>query len=271
MILMNLASCPAKKLILAEFRCNPSVMIHKTKGIVLRTVKYGETSMIVTILTELFGLQSYIVNGVRTISRKGSSKSGMFQPAAVLDLVIYHQESKNLQRIKEYSWSHLYLHIFSDVITHSVALFMIELLQKCLKQPEPNPELFYFMEDTLSRLDLADMTVQANLPLFFAIHLTGFFGLRIDDNYSEKRNFLDLREGYFSEEKPAHPHYLQNPLSEICSQLLKVQQPEELAAFPLNKEKRRLLLEAFEDFYSIHVAGFTPLRTLPVLRTILEV
>src|SRR5450432_4227464 len=126
-------------------------MIHKTKGIVLRSVKYGETSMIVTILTELLGLQSYLVNGVRNQFRKTGTKAGMFKPSAVLDLVIYHQETKNLQRIKEYNWSYLYQFIFSDVVTHAVALFMIELLQKCLKQPEPNPELFYFMEDALMR------------------------------------------------------------------------------------------------------------------------
>jgi DNA repair protein RecO (recombination protein O) len=267
---VNLVSCPAKKLILTEFRSNPFVMVHKTKGIVLRTVKYGETSVIVTILTELFGLQSYLVNGVRVVSGKGASKAGMFQPAAMLDLVIYHQESKNLHRLKEFSWLHLYEHIFSDVVTHAVAVFMIELMQKCLKQPETNPELYYFMEDALNSLDQSGPQVQANFPLFFALHLAGFFGLRIDDNYSEKRNFLDLQEGYFTAEKPAHPHYLEYPLSEISSHLLKIRQPGELAELPLNKEKRRLLLMAYEDFYSIHIAGFSPLKTLPVLRTILE-
>ena len=99
-------------------------MLHKTKGIVLRTVKYGETSVIVTILTELFGLQSYLVNGVRTGRGKGGSKAGMFQPAAILDLVIYHQESKNLNRLKEYNWAFLYRNILSDVISNSIALFL---------------------------------------------------------------------------------------------------------------------------------------------------
>jgi DNA repair protein RecO (recombination protein O) len=246
-------------------------MVHKTKGIVLRTVKYGETSVIVTILTELFGLQSYLVNGVRTNKGKGGSKAGMFQPAAVLDLVIYHQESKNLNRLKEYSWSFLYKNILSDVISNSIALFMIELLQKCLKQPESAPDLYYFMEDALMSLDQGERNVQANFPLFFALHLAGFFGLRIDDNYSEKRSFLDLREGYFSGEKPLHPHYLENSLSEATAHLLKIKQPAELADLPLNKDKRRLLLEAFEDFYTIHIQGFTPLKTLPVLRALLEV
>jgi len=245
-------------------------MIHKTKGIVLRSVKYGETSMIVTMLTELFGLQSYLVNGVRTQSGKAGARAGLFQPAALLDLVIYHQETKNLQRIKEYNWSYLYKYIFSDVVTHAVALFMIELLQKCLKQPEPNPELFYFMEDSLTGLDQAAEKVQANFPLFFALHLAGFFGMRIDDNYSDKRVYLDLQEGYFTKEVPDHHHYLVNPLSGISSHLLKIMQPVELADLPLNKEKRRQLMEAYEYFYSVHIPGFTPLKTLPVLRSILE-
>jgi DNA repair protein RecO (recombination protein O) len=247
------------------------MMVHKTKGIVLRTVKYGETSVIVTILTELFGLQSYLVNGVRTSKGKGGSKAGMFQPAAILDLVIYHQESKNLNRLKEYSWSILYKNILSDVISNSIALFMIELLQKCLKQPESNTELFYFMEDSLAGLDQAGRNVQANFPLFFALHLAGFFGLRIDDNYSEKRNYLDLKEGYFTGEKPLHPHYLDHSLSEATAHLLRVKQPAELADLPLGKDKRRFLMDAYEDFYSMHIQGFTPLKTLPVLRTLLEV
>ena len=135
---------------------------------------------------------------------------------------------------------------------------MIELLQKCLKQPEPNPELFYFMEDALMGLDQADQKVQANFPLFFALHWPGFFGLRIDDNYSEKRNILDLQEGYFTEEKPSHPHYLENPLSGISSHLLKIRQPAELADLPLNKEKRRQLLDGLRRFLFNAYSGIHP-------------
>jgi DNA repair protein RecO (recombination protein O) len=82
--------------------------LHKTRGIVLRTVKYGETSIIVTIFTELFGVQSYLVNGVRTSTKKGSGKASMFQPAAILELVVYHNELKHLNRIKEFKWAVMY-------------------------------------------------------------------------------------------------------------------------------------------------------------------
>src|SRR5215216_6467531 len=141
-------------------------MLHKTKGIVLRTIKYGETSLVVTMFTELFGLQSYLVNGVRTPNKKGTARANLFQPAAILDLIAYRNEFKNLQRLKEFKWGFLYQHILSDVRKNAVALFMVELLSKCLKQPEANAELFYFVEDALHHLDEASDTVTANFPLF---------------------------------------------------------------------------------------------------------
>ena len=95
--------------------------MHTTKGIVIRVVKYGETSVIASIYTELFGIQSYLVNGVRTSSKQGGGKAGLFQPGAILELVVYHNELKNIQRIKEFKWGYLYQTLFFDVIKNAVA------------------------------------------------------------------------------------------------------------------------------------------------------
>jgi len=202
--------------------------LHKTKGIVLRSVKYGETSVVVSIFTSLFGVQSYLVSGVRTATKKGTGKANLFQPAAILDLVVYHHENKQLNRIKEFRWGFIYQNVFSDVPKNAVALFMTELLGKCLKQPESNPELFEFTEDVFENLDHSLGTVMANLPLFFALHLPVHFGFRMDDNYTEQLTYLDLREGMFVAEQPMHPHFLEPKEAAIVSQLLKVMQPEEL-------------------------------------------
>jgi len=247
--------------------------LHKTKGIVLRTVKYGETSVIVSIFTELFGVQSYLVNGVRTSSRKGSGKANLFQPTAILDLVVYHNETKNLQRIKEFKWSHLYQHIFSDVPKNAVALFMVELLTKCLKQPETNADLFNFCEDAFIHLDESSGAVMANFPLFFALQLTNFFGFRPTSpagNTEEHENLiLDLQEGMFVTEKPHHPHFLEGKQAEVTNELLKVMQPSELEDIKLNHDFRRQLLHAYETYYSLHIQDFGTMKTLPVLREVL--
>jgi DNA repair protein RecO (recombination protein O) len=244
--------------------------LHKTKGIVLRTVKYGETSLIVTLFTELFGVQSYMINGVRTSSRKGPGKANLFQPSAVLDLIVYHNELKHLQRIREFKWGIIYQHIFFDVFKNAVASFIVELLQKCLKQPEPNPELFYFIEDAFVHLDASEGRVMANFPLFFALHLAGFFGFQIEDIYSERTSFLDLREGRFVDEHPQHPYTLEGNLAYATAQLLRVRQPAELRELALNQETRRVLLQAFRTFYALHIADFGEMRTLAVLQTVLS-
>lgn len=245
------------------------VTVHKTKGIILRSVKYGETSLVVTIYTELFGLQSYLVNGVRVYSKKGSNSASHFQPAALLDLLVYHNELKNLQRIKEYKWAFLYENILFDVLKNSVALFMIELLQKTIKEPEANPDLFHYIEDALMYLDKAEPVVLANYPLFFATHLTNFFGFRISDEYSDEKNILDLQEGAFTHDRPVHPHLLEEPYSQIVSQLLKTQQPQELKEIRINQEKRRILMQAYQVFYALHIPDFGVMKTLPILQEVL--
>jgi DNA repair protein RecO (recombination protein O) len=244
--------------------------LHKTKGIVLRTVKYGETSLIATLYTELFGIQSYLVNGVRTSTKRGPGKASLFQPAAVLDLLAYHNELKNLQRIREFSWGIVYKHIFSDILKNAVALYMVELLQKSLKQPEPNPDLYYFIEDSFLHLDSSEGRVLANFPLFFSLHLAGFFGFRIQDTYNERNTILDLREGRFVPELPHHPDLLEGAQSYHAAQLLRVQQPGELHELALNQETRRTLLQAFQTFYSWQIAEFGEMRTLSVLQTVLS-
>jgi DNA repair protein RecO (recombination protein O) len=246
-----------------------SQALHKTKGIVLRSIKYGDTSLVVTMLTEAFGIQSYLVNGVRKHTKKGSGRANLFQPAALLDLVVYHNELKNMQRIREFKWLRLCQHIFSDVTKNAVALFMVELLAKCLKQPEANEDLFYFCEDSLIALDESSETVAANLPLFFALHLAGFFGFRIDDQYSSQHPFLDLAEGTFVVERPVHLRYLEGKQALITSEILKVRQPAELSEIRLHAEFRRGLLYAYEDYYSLHIQEFGKMKTLPVLKEIL--
>jgi DNA repair protein RecO (recombination protein O) len=242
---------------------------HKTKGIVLRSVKFGETSLIVTIFTELFGVQSYLVNGVRASTKKGTGKANHFQPAAILDLVVYNNELKHLNRIKEFKWSIIYQQLFSDVPKNAVALFLIELLTKCLKQPEANTDLFYFIEDCLLHLDKSEKSVAANMPLFFALHLPYHFGFRIADNYDTENHYLDLQEGVFVAKQPAHPNFLAENPAMITAQILRVQQIEELSVIKLNHDFRRKLLHVYETFYALHIHDFGTMKTLQVLREVL--
>ncbi len=247
-----------------------SNVLHKTKAVILRSVKYGETSLIVSAYTELYGLQSYIVQGVRTSSKKGTGKANYFQPGSMLELIVYHHDLKNLQRIKEFKWSYLYEQLFADVIKNTVLLYMMELLQKCVKQPENNPDLFYFIEEALMQLDHANEKVTANFPLYFALHLTNFFGFQINVDDAEINPVLDLQEGSFTATHPQHVYYAEGKTAELIRELLKAMQPHELVEIPMNYLQRRQVLEVLETYYALHISEFGKLKTLPVLQQIFE-
>lgn len=243
-------------------------MTHKTKGIVLRTIKYGETSVVVTIFTELFGVQTYMVNGVRT-TKKSSAKANYFQPGAILDLVVYHNALQAMQRIKEFGWDFLFQQVLSDVIKNSIALYMVELLQKCLHQPEQNNALFYFCEDVLVQLDKANKSITGNIALYFSLHLTHFFGFKMNDNYDVEQNILDLREGNFVIQQPDHANFIEGDQAFITSQLLKVMQPYELEDIKLHHDTRRKLLLHYQDYYALHIPDFGQMKTLSILHEVL--
>ncbi|MBX9784084.1 MAG: DNA repair protein RecO [Chitinophagaceae bacterium] len=245
-----------------------STPLHTTKAIILRAVKYGETSLIVSAYTELLGLQSYIVQGVRVSSKKGSGKANYFQPGSVLELVVYHHELKNLQRIKEFRWSYLYTSVFSDVVKNCVLLYMVELLQKCIKQPEGNADLFSFAEEALIQLDTADEITTAGFPIYFSLQLAHFFGFQI--NHEQQNTVLDLQEGSFVNHYPQHVYYADGKIAELLFELLKVMQPSGLAEVPMNHLQRRAVLEALETYYALHLSEFGKMKTLPVLQEVLS-
>lgn len=246
------------------------MITHKTKGIVVRTVKYGETSVIATIYTELFGIQSYIVKGIRQTSKKGASKAGYFQAAAMLDMEVYHNEFKNLQFIKDYQWSYLYNSVFFDVVKNAAAMYMIELLQHVLKQPEANPELFYLIEDSLKQLDRGNETLTANLPLYFTLHLATELGFQLQGEYTNRTTVLDLQEGNFVPLVPEHPNYAVDDIAKTTSAINNIHFYNDLEHFQLNRHIRRQLLDVYAKYLALHIEGFGELRSLKVLQEVLS-
>lgn len=244
-------------------------MLHKTKAIILRSVPYGDTSLIVSAYTELFGIQSYIIKGARKVSKKGGSQVQYLQPAALLDLVVYHNELKHLQLIKEMKWAVIYKGVLSDVTRYSIALYLVELLGRSIKQVETNPELFEFVENTLMVLDEAQISAVANIPLHFSLHLAAKLGFQIEANYDAGHPVLDLREGRFSDSYPMHQLCLDGELAAFTFELLKTDNPITLYRLKLNQAMRRQLLQAYSLFYEYHITDFGHLRSVKVLEELL--
>jgi len=243
--------------------------LHHTKAIILRSIPYGDSSLIVTAYTELFGLQSYLVQGIRKASKQKASVA-CFQPGALLELVVYYNSFRQLHRIREFKWAQLYRNLFSDITKNSVLLYMVELILKTVRQPESHPDLFHFLEDSLLELDHAEVATIANYPLFFSVHLSAFFGFQPNEKNPDSGNLLDLQEGIFTNATPLHPHYAQGKVVVALKELLKVRLPRELTEIPLTNTVRREALQVLEQFYALHIAEFGKMKSTAILQDVLS-
>jgi DNA repair protein RecO (recombination protein O) len=96
-------------------------MLFTTKGIVLHHFKYSEKSVIAKVYTEKFGLQSYILNGVR--STKSKNKAVYLQPLSLVEISANHKENKGLQQVKNIQLAEVYESIPFNIGKTSIVLF----------------------------------------------------------------------------------------------------------------------------------------------------
>ena len=205
-------------------------MLHKTRGIVFKTTDYGDSSIIVQVFTEKFGLQSYIVNGAK--KPKAKISRNIFQPLHLLDMVVYHKNTGNVQRIKEVKNSPVLQSIPYDVIKSSLAIFLNEVLYKAVKQQSAEEKLFEFTFNAIEWLDHQTEGL-ANFHLFFLVRLTRYLGFYPDKQLLDKAGFFDLKNGVFCNYKPDSVLYLSPPHTQNFAALLQCSF-ESLAQFKLS-------------------------------------
>ena len=129
-------------------------MIHKVRGIALHHIKFKESSAVFHIYTDLFGRQSYLVHSIK--GKKSRFSSNLLQPLTLLEMEVYHKEGRDLQRLKEIRTYIPYQRIPFDPYRSSQAIFLAEVLYRSLKEEDPTPGLFDYLEHSLQILDISE-------------------------------------------------------------------------------------------------------------------
>ncbi len=222
-------------------------MIHKARGIVFRFVKYGETSIIVTVFTDVFGLQSYIVNGVRSKSAK--NKIALYQPLTLLNLVVYYREHASIERIKEIQCLYPYTTLPFDIKKSSIAMFIAELLNKAVKDESHAKDLFDFISHGLITLDSLEDNYE-NFHLIFMIRLSRYLGFGV-------QNINEVIGGRVTDAS----------LEILLDRILHADYQENIKITAI---QRRELLDLILKFYTDHMESLKEMKSVQVLREVLS-
>ena len=225
-------------------------MLHKTRGIVLNYIKYRETSIIARIYTEKYGIQSYIINGVR--SKKSKKGLALLQPLSILDMVVYFKDQKaaGLQRISEYKPAFTFSSIPFEVKKSSIALFITELLSKVLKETEDQKHVFEFLFQFIIELDQRKEKFE-NMHLYLMVQLTHYIGFGIHNKKElENDNIL---------------HGISHSLDKVIDVILAMNNMRLNEEVNINNVIRKDVLNFLINYYKQHVTDFHEMKSVEIL------
>lgn len=226
-------------------------MLYKTRGIALSYIKFKESSIIAKIFTEAFGMQSYIVNSVRTKNAK--TKIALFQPLTVLDLVVYHNKRKDIHRISEMKCSYNFQTIPFDIKKTSIALFLTELLNQALREEGENVQLHKFLQDSVLTLDFISVDYE-NFHLQFMIMLSKYLGIMPQSAYGMLKEL-------------GHTRASDKSFSDNINFFIKSDFNQHQK---LRKSTRNEILIFFIDYYRFHIDSVKEFKSIQILKEVLS-
>lgn len=236
-------------------------MLVTTKGIVLHTLKYSDSSIIVKIYTEVLGIQSFLLNGIR--SSKSKIKIGLFQPLSLLDLVVDHKNNVGLQRIKDVKIAQPLYSIYSNFSKNAIAFFISEVLYKSLKEETPNQHLFDFLRHSILFLEVEEKDF-LNFHLHFLAEYTEYLGFYPQIPTTFTPSFFDLKLGGFTKTEPNHSFFLSKEYSKLLYHLF-ISSQTHSKTITLSSIERRVLIQAFINYYELHLTSFHSIKSHQVL------
>jgi len=235
-----------------------------TKAIVLSSLKYGDTSLIVKAYTASDGLKSYLLKGVLA-SKKGKLKAAHFLPLTQLELVANHKNKGSLEHIREAKVINPYHTLHTQIDKNSMVLFIAEVLGNSIQEQEQDTVLYRYLEFALGWLDHYDAI--ANYHILFLLQLTKYLGFYPDTTNTELPYF-DLQDGGFVPSPTLNPLLQGEPL-QCFKQFLGINF-DALSAMKISRKQRQELLKAMVLYFELHLHGFRKPKSLAVLNALFD-
>lgn len=250
-------------------------MIEKTEAVVLRSVKYGDTSKIVTLYTRRFGKISVIAKGARS---KKSAFGSALEPMSYIQAVFYRKESRDVQTLSHASHIDLFRAIAGDERKLIVGLCIIEFLHASIHDQEEQQEVFDLLYRTLKSLNDCEHGALAIL-VWFLVRLAANLGFALqatecgDCNtpFSEKTNaasvLFDARQGVFYCQSCARRHEGLDISAGLHRELLWLISAGigSVPALRASTENLFRLLQLIYRHMKNHIAGMKTIRSLHLL------
>ncbi len=241
-------------------------MIERFNAVVLRMIKYSDSLMIADVYTQSRGRLSFLVPVSR--SKRSKVRSVLFQPLSMLTFNAAYREGKGLCRLVDAQPYAYYSTIPYDVVKSSIALYLAEMLSNILHEEGENEPLFAYLDYALNWFDSA-REGYADFHILFLVHLTRYLGISPNVESFVPGSCFDLLAGCLVSKPPLHAQYLSPEDTRNFIALLNVDF-DALPSVALNRKARGEYLTLLQNYYRLHIPGFSEPKSAEVLREIFD-
>lgn len=234
-------------------------------GIILKSLKYSDHTVIVTAYTENFGKIAFMVKGIG--QNRKNKKQQYLQPLFPVQLQLHYRSKRELQFVNQIS-TLLPLHsIPFHPVKSALAFFVAEIIDKVFSNEEENRAVFHFIFHSIQTLDLLETGI-GNFHLVFLIRLSSFLGFEPSaPNSNMPEMYFDLTSGNFTPTPDQFDYYIDNSASQILQKLLKTNYID-AATVKMTSHEREYLLQKLLDYYQIQLENRWKFNSLEVLKTL---
>ncbi|MBQ8158746.1 MAG: DNA repair protein RecO [Prevotella sp.] len=253
-------------------------MLTKTEAIVLHSIKYGESKMIVDMFTRQHGRLSFVIGLPK--SAHARLKKQYFQPLTILNIECDVRPQLSLQKLSDASIHTPLPSLLSTPVKLAISLFLSEFLYHALRDEQQNILLFDYITSSLEWLESRDSDY-ANFHLVFLMHLSRFLGfypnleergvrrdergVRKEERTRSEEAYFDLQAASFCSAPPLHRDFLMPQEASMLRLMMRMDFPN-MHLFHMNRQQRNRCIEVALQFYRIHLPDFPELRSLDVLK-----
>lgn len=167
-------------------------MLTKSQIIVLHTIKHGDSGIVVQCYSSVAGRQALYYRA----GKKGSNLA-LLHKLNILDVVTHHSGGTAMPTIKEISAPYNLQTIRGNIYKSTIAMFISELLSKCIREAEPNRILYSFLSSSIQILEHSTDGV-SNFHIHFITHLCKILGYMPLDNFSAATPVFDIASARFA-------------------------------------------------------------------------
>ncbi|MBO4658969.1 MAG: DNA repair protein RecO [Prevotella sp.] len=237
-------------------------MMTRTRAVVLRTVRYGDTSLVVDMLTGEQGRVSFMVKVSK--SPRGKMRKQLFQPLNIVEIDFDYRANRSLQRLRDIHIAAPLASLHLDPYKLSIGMFLAEFLIHATRDEHESELLYRFVESSILWLDEVEQGF-ANFHLVFMIRLTRFVGFFPNTDDGESQAYFDLLNGCFTPVPPPHAHFLMPAEAGKIGLLMRLSY-KTMHLCAMSRMERNRCTEVILEFYRLHVPGFPEMKSLEVLK-----